>query len=67
MYADGYRLSYRTAADNLLLGVSVVADSCNPIEATQLEWEKVAMESGASYFEGNYERAINPEALKHRK
>ena len=32
---EGYRLSYRVAADNLQLGVSVVADSCNPIELTR--------------------------------
>ncbi len=27
---EGYRLSYRIAADNLKLGPTVVADSCNP-------------------------------------
>lgn len=27
---EGYRLAYRVAADNLRLGISVVADSCNP-------------------------------------
>jgi predicted kinase len=39
---EGYGLAYRLAADNLRLGVSVVADSCNPIELTRSEWEKVA-------------------------
>ena len=39
---EGYRLAYRVAADNLRLGVSVVADSCNPVELTRGEWEKVA-------------------------
>jgi predicted kinase len=39
---EGYRLAYRIAADNLRLGVSVVADSCNPVELTRREWEKVA-------------------------
>jgi hypothetical protein len=29
---EGYRLAYRIASDNLRLGHSVVADSCNPIE-----------------------------------
>lgn len=45
---EGYRLAYRVATDNLLLGVNVVADSCNPIELTRKEWESVAVESGAS-------------------
>ena len=34
---EGYRLAYRIAADNLRLGVSVVADSCNPTELTRRE------------------------------
>ena len=44
---EGYRLSYRVAADNLRIGMSVVADSCNPIELTRREWEQVAMETRA--------------------
>ena len=44
---EGYRLSYRLAADNLNLGLSVVADSCNPIELTRLEWRRVAEDTGA--------------------
>ena len=47
--AQGYRLAYRLAADNLLLGRSVVSDSCNPIELTRREWIDVARESGASW------------------
>lgn len=39
---EGYRLAYRVAADNLRLGLDVVADSCNPIELTRREWEGVA-------------------------
>ena len=46
---EGYRLSYRLAADNLQLGMSVVADSCNPVELTRDEWEQVALASGARY------------------
>ncbi|MCC7144457.1 MAG: AAA family ATPase [Candidatus Eisenbacteria bacterium] len=48
--AEGYRLAYRIAADNLRLGLSVVADSCNPIELTRREWEAVAREAGAAYL-----------------
>jgi predicted kinase len=39
---EGYRLSYRIAADNLKIGHNVVADSCNPILLTRREWEEVA-------------------------
>jgi predicted kinase len=42
---EGYRLAYRIAADNLRLGISVVADSCNPINLTRDEWEVVARHS----------------------
>ncbi len=43
---EGYQLSYRIATDNLNLGVNVVADSCNPIDLTRNEWEKVATLNG---------------------
>jgi predicted kinase len=46
---EGYRLSYRIAADNLKLGIDVVADSCNPIELTRHEWEHVAQEAAAAF------------------
>jgi predicted kinase len=42
---EGYRLSYRIASDNLQLEKNVVADSCNPINLTRREWEKVAEEN----------------------
>ncbi len=47
---EGYRLAYRVAADNLRLGLSVVADSCNPIELTRREWEGVAQAEGAAFI-----------------
>ena len=40
--AEGYRLAYRVAADNLRLGASVVADSCNPVDVSRREWMSVA-------------------------
>ena len=46
----GYRLAHRVAADNLRLGVNVVADSCNPIELTRDEWEGVARDSQARHI-----------------
>jgi predicted kinase len=47
---EGYRLSYRVAADNLQLGISVVSDSCNPIELTRREWEELASHNGAKHI-----------------
>jgi predicted kinase len=46
---EGYRLAYRVAADNLRLGLSVVADSCNTIELTRREWEGVAQAEGTDF------------------
>ena len=43
---EGYRLSYRIARDNLQNGMSVVADSCNPVSLTRDEWNQVAGEIG---------------------
>jgi predicted kinase len=48
--SEGYCLAYRIAADNLRLGISVVADSCNPIELTRSAWENVALDSNSRYI-----------------
>lgn len=62
---EGYRLAYRVAADNLRLGLDVVADACNPIELTREEWEACARESGAHYL--NIEVICsNPQEHRHR-
>jgi predicted kinase len=61
---EGYRLAYRIAADNLHLGVSVVADSCNPIELTRSEWEMVGRATQARCV--NIE-VICTDALEHRR
>lgn len=61
---EGYGLAYRVAADNLRLGVSVVADSCNPIELTRREWEMVAHDAQARC--ANIE-IICSDAVEHRQ
>ena len=48
---EGYVLACRVAADNLRLGVSVVADSVNPIEITRRAWRNVARQAGAPFCE----------------
>ena len=47
---EGYRLSYRIAADNLKIGHNVVADSCNPINLTRNEWENVAKTNNSIFI-----------------
>lgn len=49
--AEGYRLAYRVAADNLAIGQIVVADSCNPIALSRREWQQVALGAGVPYFD----------------
>ncbi len=62
---EGYRLAYRIASDNLRLGLSVVADSCNPVELTRREWEQIACESHVGYR--NIEVICsNPTEHRHR-
>lgn len=61
---EGYRLAYRVAADVLKTNVSVVADSCNPIELTRREWERVALDVGARYV--NIE-IVCSDAREHRE
>lgn len=45
--SEGYEIMYRVASDNLILGINVVADSCNPVELTRNQWMKVAEMSGS--------------------
>lgn len=49
--SEGYRLSYRIIADNLKLGVSCIADSCNPIRLTRKEWRDVATGAGVRFVD----------------
>jgi predicted kinase len=61
---EGYRMAYRIAADNLRSGLSVIADSCNPLELTRREWEDVAVETQARHV--NIE-VICSDAREHRR
>ncbi len=44
MGPTGYMVAYAIAADNLKLGLCVVADSVNPIAITRQAWQRVAAE-----------------------
>lgn len=62
--SEGYRTAYRLTADNLQLGLTVVADSCNPIVLTRREWEAVAQVEHAEFV--NIEISCSNEA-EHRR
>ena len=47
----GYFAGYAVAADNLRLGLPVVADSVNPLQITRDAWRDVAIQEGAKYLE----------------
>ncbi len=48
---EGYVVAYRMAADNLRLGLQVVADSVNPLQVTRVAWREVAMQTGVPFLE----------------
>ena len=49
--SEGYMICYALAADNLCLGLHVVADSVNPIALTRHDWQQVAKEANTQFIE----------------
>jgi predicted kinase len=47
----GYMVAYNLAVDNLRLGLSVVADSVNPLEVTRRAWRNAAEQANVSFIE----------------
>jgi predicted kinase len=47
----GYRVAYAVAEDNLRLGLSVLADSVNPLPVTRTSWIDVARRAGVRAVE----------------
>lgn len=47
----GYQLAFQLAADNLVLGQSVVADSCNSVAESRVQWHKVAESAQVKYID----------------
>jgi predicted kinase len=47
----GYRVAYAVAEDNLRLGLTVIADSVNPIAITRAAWRSVAERVGVRAVE----------------
>ncbi|TJZ78721.1 AAA family ATPase [Chitiniphilus eburneus] len=48
---EGYALGQRIAADNLMLGTSVIADCCNPWMLTRRHWQQVSLDTGARHVD----------------
>lgn len=61
---EGYIIAYKVAGDNLRLGLSVVADSVNPLDITRQAWRAVAAQVGAPFCEIE---VICSDAVEHRR
>lgn len=48
---EGYRVAYGVAEDNLRLGLTVLADSVNPLAVTRDAWRAVAERAGVPCLE----------------
>lgn len=48
---QGYDVAYKIALENLKLGLSVVADSVNPLPITREAWRNTAISAGSKYCE----------------
>jgi 2-C-methyl-D-erythritol 4-phosphate cytidylyltransferase len=48
---EGYAVAFRVAGDQLALGLSVVADTVNPMPETRAWWRQVATQHGARVVE----------------
>lgn len=51
VYDEGYRAAYALAEDNLRLGLTVVADSVNPLQITRDAWLAVARRANTPALE----------------
>lgn len=51
LYDEGYKVAFSIALDNLKNGLSVVADSTNPVLESRQAWRRVAQEALCSFME----------------
>jgi predicted kinase len=61
---QGYAVAYALAESNLRLGLSVIADSVNPIPLTREAWRAVAARAGAAVVEVE---VVCSDAAAHRR
>jgi predicted kinase len=65
VWAEGYETIYRLAEDNLHLGMTVIADSVNPIDITRDAWAEVARETNVKLV--NVEVICSDESQHRRR
>ena len=51
IYDEGYQVAFMVASDNLKLGLSVIADSTNPVNESRAAWRKAAITANARFIE----------------
>ncbi|GAA5138539.1 AAA family ATPase [Alloalcanivorax gelatiniphagus] len=51
LYDEGYKIAFSIALDNLRNGLSVVADSTNPVAESRQAWVSIAKKAEAPYTE----------------
>ena len=61
---QGYLVGYALAEHNLSLGLSVVADSVNPLRITRQAWRAAAQRAGAPFVEIEF---ICSDPIEHRR
>lgn len=61
---EGYMVAYAVAADNLRLGLTVVADSVNPWAVTRAAWRNVAVQAAVPFVEIE---VVCSDAAEHRR
>jgi len=61
---EGYELAYRLAADNLRVGNTVIADSCNPIQLTRDLWRQVGDDHASTWFDVEI---VCSDPIEHRR
>ena len=61
---EGYAVAYALARSNLALGLTVIADSVNPIPLTRQAWRAVAGEAGAALLEVE---VVCSDSAEHRR
>lgn len=61
---EGYEIAYAVAAENLALGLRVVADSVNPLNITRDAWRNTAISQGKEFMDIE---VICSDAIEHRR
>lgn len=64
MGPEGYVVAYALARDNLDIGLTVIADSVNPISITRNDWRNVAIKAKKPFIEVEI---ISTDKIKHQQ